>query len=99
MNRIAVTACVALGTVGVLAAAMSGASAGGKDATIYAERDLVVTLVTPTINQEVLSDLSDPGLNNVITVRFSSLLNPRDVIDTQNVVNQLSAKVEFLDAT
>jgi hypothetical protein len=99
MNRIAVTACVALGTVGVLAAAMSGASADGKAATIYDERDLVVTLVTPTINQEVLPDLSDPGLNNVITVRFSSVLNARDVIDDQNVVNRLSPKCEFMNSS
>jgi hypothetical protein len=99
MNRIAVTACVALGTVGVLAAAMSGASAGGKDASIYDERDLVVTLITPTINQEVLPDLSDPGLNNVITVRFSSILSPRDIIDDQNVVNRLSTKCEFLNSS
>jgi hypothetical protein len=99
MNRIAVTACVALGTVGVLAAAMSGASAGGKEASIYEERDLVVTLVTPTINQEVLPDLSDPGLNNVITVRFSSVVSPRDIIDNQNVVNRLSSKCEFLNSS
>ncbi len=96
MNRIAVTACVALGTVGSLAAVMSGARADGKAASIYSERDLVVTLVTPTNNQEVLPDLSDPGLNNVITVRFSSILNPRDIIDNQNVVNRLSTKCEFL---
>jgi YVTN family beta-propeller protein len=99
MKRVAVTACVALGTAGILAAAMSAAQAGGAKSSVFTERDLVVTLVTPTVNQEVLSDLSDPGLNNVITVRFSSILNARDVIDTQNVVNQLSAKVEFLDAT
>ncbi len=99
MNRIAVTACVALGTFGVLSAALSGAQAAGKLASIQNERYLVVTLATPTLDQEVLPDLSDPGLNNVITVRFSSLLNPRDFIDPQNVVNQLTPKVEFLDST
>jgi len=99
MNRIMVTSCVALCTMGVVAAAMSGASAHPKSSSIFQERNLVVTLVTPTVNQEVLSDLSDPGLNNVITVRFSSVINPHDFIDNQNVVNGLSPKVEFLDAT
>jgi hypothetical protein len=98
MNRFAVTACVAIGTVGVFAAATSGVRAGGAKASdIFKEKDLVVTLVTPTVNQEVLPDLSDPGLNNVITVRFSSVLNSRDIIDPQNVVNSLSPRVEFLN--
>src|SRR5690348_14043162 len=94
MKRLAIACCAALGTVGTLAAAaaaMGTARAGGAKSSIFTERDLVVTLATPTVNQEVLADLSDPGLNYVITVRFSSLLNPRDVIDTQNVVNQLSS--------
>lgn len=98
MNRFAVTGCVALGTVGILAVAMSGASAGPKASSVFTERDLVVTLITPTINQEVLPDLSDPGLNNVITVRFSSLLNQADVIDNQNVVNRLSPKIQFMNS-
>lgn len=100
MNRIAVTACVALGTVGVIAAATAGAHARGKRGARFAdERDLVVTLVTPTTNQEVSSDLSDPGLNNVITVKFSSLLNQRDLIDNRNVFNRLSPKCEFLNSS
>ena len=99
MNRVSVTACVALGTIGALAAAGSVARAGTKAKSIFTERNLFVTLVTPTVNQEVLSDLSDPGLNSVITMRFSSLLNARDVIDPQNVVNQLSPKYEFFDST
>ena len=99
MNRVSVTACVALGTMGALAAAGSVAQAGSaKAGSIFTERNLVVTLVTPTVNQEVLPDLSDPGLNNVITVRFSSVLNPRDIIDPQNVVNQLNPKCEFFDS-
>jgi len=101
MNRVSVTACVALGTMGALAAAgtAGGAARAGAKKTIFTERNLFVTLVTPTVNQEVLPDLSDPGLNNVITMRFSSILNPRDVIDPQNVVNQLNPKVEFFDST
>jgi hypothetical protein len=99
MKRTVVASCVALGVVGTLSAAATVRGGGEKASSIFRERDLVVTLVTPTVNQEVLADLSDPGLNNVITVRFSSLLHARDIIDTQNVVNQLSAKTEFLDAT
>jgi YVTN family beta-propeller protein len=101
MNRVSVTACVALGTIGAIAAAGSAASvarAGTKSSGTDA-RNLIVTLVTPTVNQEVLPDLSDPGLNNVITVRFSSPLNSHDIIDPQNVVNQLNPKCEFFDAT
>jgi YVTN family beta-propeller protein len=98
MNRIVVTGCVALGTVGVLAAAMSGARAAPKATDASNERDLVVTLITPTINQEVLPDLSDPGLNNLITVRFSSMLLTNDIIDNQNVVNRLSSRCEFLNS-
>jgi YVTN family beta-propeller protein len=97
MNRVAVTACVALGTAGVLAAAMSPARAEQKS-TLATERHLVVTLVTPTVNQEVLPELGDPGLNNVITVKFSAYLNAHDIIDYQNVVNSLSSKVEFLNS-
>jgi hypothetical protein len=85
--------------MGVVAAASSAAGAGTKARTIYTERNLYVTLVTPTVNQEVLPDLSDPGLNNVITMRFSSVLNSRDIIDPQNVVNQLNPKCEFFDST
>jgi YVTN family beta-propeller protein len=100
MTRVSVTACVALGTMGAIAAAGSVAHAGATKAHGVAnERNLIVTLVTPTVNQEVLPDLSDPGLNNVITVRFSSLLNSRDIIDPQNVVNQLNPKCEFFDST
>ena len=98
MNRVAVTACVALGTAGVLAAVTGPARAGTKASSIANERHLVVTLVTPTTNQEVLGDLRDNGLNGVITVKFSAYVNPRDIIDYQNVVNFLSGKVEFLNS-
>lgn len=64
---------------------------------VGAEKELVVTLVTPTQGQEVLPDLSDPGLNGVVTIRFSSPPRPREVIDPLNTVNRLAGKVEFLD--
>jgi hypothetical protein len=62
-------------------------------------KDLVVTLVTPTLNQEVLPDLSDPGLNGLITVRFSSPPRRKDMIDNQNPFNRLTNRVEFFDST
>ena len=73
MNRIFVAGSVALAFAGALSVGLSTADAGKrKSARFQNEKDLVVTLVTPTLNQEVLPDLSDPGLNGVITVRFSS---------------------------
>ena len=99
MHRIAVVFCSALGSAGILAAAATGVRAGATKTGGLNERYLAVTLVTPTINQQTLSDLSDPGLNNTITVRFSSEVNPRDFIDNQNVVNGLTPKVEFLNST
>ena len=98
MKRLGVTACTAVGTAGLIAAAMTGVQAQPKAGSVLNERYLAVTLVTPTVNQEVLADLGDPGLNNTITVRFSSEVNPRDFIDNQNVVNGLTPKVEFLNS-
>ena len=98
MNRTVVTASVALGVVGVLSASLAGAQARPRRASRFAdEKELVVTLVTPTVNQEVLADLGDQGLNGTITVRFSSALRPRDVIDPQNPFNQLTEKFEFFN--
>jgi hypothetical protein len=60
--------------------------------------DLVVTLVTPTTNQEILSDFSDPGLNGGITVRFSAPLRRGDFISRGNGINSLTPAVEFLNS-
>lgn len=99
MNRIVVTAGVSAAVVGALAAGLNEAQARGRRSRDTGEKDLVVTLMTPTNNQEVLPQLRDPGLNNQITVRFSSNPRVRDIIDTQNVFNRLTPKVEFTDAT
>ena len=99
MNRIGLTTCVALGTAGIAVAAGTAARAGASVQNLTNAKNLVVTLVTPTNNQEVLPDLSDPGLNGVITVRFSSPINVRDIIDDQNVVNRLTDQMEFFDST
>lgn len=100
MNRIFVAGSVALAFAGALSVGLTTADAGKrKTARFQNEKDLVVTLVTPTLNQEVLPDLSDPGLNGVVTVRFSSPLRKKDIIDNQNTFNRLNSKVEFFDST
>ena len=103
MNRYAKAGCVALGCAGMIIAGVAEAQARHQQPTARRKgkstKDLVVTLVTPTNNQEVLQDLADPGLNSVITVRMSSPPRKRDIIDNQNPFNRLTSKVEFFDAT
>jgi hypothetical protein len=100
MNRIAVAGSVALAVTGALSMGLATADAAKrKKARFQNEKNLVVTLATPTLNQEVLPDLSDPGLNGVIEIRFSSPLKKRDVINDQNTFNRLTERVEFLDST
>ena len=97
MNRIFLIGSVALATVGVVMASQVDAEANRRN-RFRGTKDLVVTLATPTTNQEVLTDLSDPGLNNRITVRFSTALRRKDIIDNQNPFNRLTAKAEFFDS-
>ncbi len=100
MNRIVVAGAVALAVTGALAVGLMPADARAKKkARFQNEKNLVVTLATPTLNQEVLPDLSDPGLNGVIEIRFSSPLRKRDIINNQNAFNRLTERVEFLDST
>jgi len=99
MNRIWLTVGAALVVVGAAVAGASEARAGGRSSRSSSNDNLVVTLVTPTTNQEVLPDLSDPGLNNVITVRFSAPIRPQDFISNNNVFNRLTPSVEFLSST
>ena len=101
MNRWAIAGCVALGCAGMVTAGLVEAQARERAPARQSRytKDLVVTLVTPTNNQEVLQDLSDPGLNGKITVRFSSPPRKRDIIDNQNPFNRLTTKVEFFDST
>lgn len=99
MNSIWLTAGAALVVVGAAVAGASDARAGsGASRAAKSNADLVVTLITPTTNQEVLPDLSDPGLNNVITVRFSAPIQQRSFISNTNVFNRLTASVEFLNS-
>jgi hypothetical protein len=95
MRQLIVTAGIALATFGVLASSIRSADAGAKSAD--RNRRLVVTSVTPTRNQKMLPDLSDPGANNQITVRFSTSVEPGDLLDEQNLVNGLSYRVEIVN--
>lgn len=97
MNRIFLVGSIALATAGVLMTSQDHAEAA-KQRRFRGTKDLVVTLATPTTNQEVLTDLSDPGLNNRITIRFSSAIRRRDIIDNQNPFNRLTSKAEFFDS-
>jgi len=99
MNRIVLTGCVALGTIGVLAVSQSSVRAEPKASGLDPDRALFVTLVSPSRNRHTLPDLSDPGLNNVITVRFSTFVTKSDVVDDQTQPNGLSRKCEFRDQT
>lgn len=98
MNRIWLAAGSALVVVGAAVAGAADAQAGARRARGNVNEDLVVTLVTPTTNQEVLPDLSDPGLNNVVTVRFSAPVKASDFISNNNVYNRLTPAVEFMNS-
>ncbi|MCE9634120.1 MAG: Ig-like domain-containing protein [Planctomycetes bacterium] len=106
INRVAITrfGIAAGAALVVVGAAAVGAAVGASDAQARTrggneDSNLVVTLVTPTTNQEVLPDLSDPGLNSVVTVRFSAPIRPGDFIANNNVFNRLTPAVEFLSST
>jgi hypothetical protein len=100
MNRLVVPVSLAAAALGAASVALTSGEVGAASrARTQGTKELVVTLATPTNNQEVLPDLSDPGLNNRITVRFSSHLRAKDVIDNQNVFNRLTPRVEFNDST
>lgn len=94
MRRIILTALFTLATIGVVAASTDHVRASD---TPDLDGPLFVTSMTPARNQETSSDLSDPGLNNQITVRFSTYLRASDVLDESNGVNGLSRKCAFLD--
>lgn len=99
MSRIWLTVGTSLVVVGAAVAGAADAQAGARAARRpNSNEDLVVTLVTPTANQETLPDMSDPGLNNVITVRFSAPLKASDFISNSNVFNRLTPAVEFMNS-
>lgn len=84
----------------VVGAAVAGAAEAQARSSTRASSnsDLVVTLVTPTTNQEVTPLLDDPGLNGGITVRFSAPIRKGDFISRSNGINALTPAVEFLNS-
>jgi len=96
MKRFVVVVGIALGAVGCFALSSLDAHAGPKGYGGGADHALFVTFVTPSRNQHMLPDLSDPGANNRITVRFSAVLDPHGVVDEQG---GLGAKCVLRDQT
>lgn len=93
MNRIARSLCVALGTVGALVASTVEVAAR---APVDPEGPLVVRSTRPSRDQPTLPDLSDPGLNNSIVVRFSAYPVRRDVLDESGGVSVLSGRCRLV---
>lgn len=98
MQRTLVAAGAATLVVGAAVAGAADAQARTGTRASSSKSDLVVTLVTPTTNQEVLPDFSDPGLNGRIMVRFSAPLRKGDFISRSNGINSLTPAVEFLNS-
>ena len=70
--------------------------ANGSDPDVAS--NLVVTQTLPVNQQEVLPDLSDPGLESVIRVFFSEIVNSGTVIDPTNTFNYLTSDVNILNS-
>jgi hypothetical protein len=100
MRRLLLAGCVAIATVGVFAASERAAHAGPKSGGLDPEARFFVTSVTPERDRHVMPDLSDPGVNNVIVVRFSTYPDVRDLVDVDgNFRNGLGAKCGLADNT
>jgi hypothetical protein len=97
MRQLLVTALMALGSMGVFSVSLDGAGAAAAPRVLDREAPLFVTSVKPARNQETLPDLSDPGLNTRIEVRFSTYPRARDLVDDPSFPSGLSRKVAFLD--
>lgn len=77
-----------------LLAACGGGGGGGSGSR---DADLIVLAVTPTNGQETLSNLSDPGLGGMLTVRFTSPPRLGAMIDDTNAFNGLTPDVQILN--
>ena len=97
MRRLIVTALTALATLVAHVASWDAVQAVAGAHPLDPAAAFLVTSVSPSRNQETLPDLSDPGLNTRILVRFSTYPRVRDLLDETNLVNGLSRKVSFLD--
>ena len=76
--------------VGVAAVLTGCGGGGGGGSSDDAATDLIVQQVLPTNGQEVNSGLTDPGINGVITTKFSERLMPSSVLDPNNAFNGLN---------
>jgi hypothetical protein len=97
MRALLVLTFSAIATIGVLATSLGRVDAAPGPGGLDFAAPLFVTSVTPARNRATLPDLSDPGLNNVITVKFSTYPRSGDLLDDGNGVNGLGRKVSFLD--
>lgn len=76
-----------------------GGGAGGansRDEDVAVE--LIVKSTLPTNMQEVLPQLTDPGLGGVIQVRFSERVLESTIIDNTNAFNGLTSDVNILNS-
>ncbi len=75
-----------------------GGPGGDNSSSPDVASNLVVTQTLPTNQQEVLPDLSDPGLQNVIRVYFSEVVMSSTVIDPTNTFNYLTSDFNILNS-
>ena len=82
----------------VWVAGCGGGAGGPNGSDPDVATDLIVTQTLPTNTQEVLRNLSDPGLGNIIRVFFSERLLASTVIDPANTFNFLTSDVNILNS-
>ncbi len=88
-----------LGLAALLLVGCGGGGSSGDDETTGDEyNEFVVRWTTPTNNQECNNDLSDPGLEGVITLNASVPLDPNAILDPTNAYNGLTSDLNILDS-
>ena len=93
-SRLAVLAAGLLPLAGLLAACGGGGGGGGANDP---DQDLIVEAWTPTNGQETLTDMSDPGLDGKVTVKFTTVPRLTSMIDGANAFNGVTPNVQILD--
>jgi len=95
MKTLLVAGSLALGAFGFSVVAPTGVGAVPEAHAAGSDGPLYVTSVTPSRDQHVFPDLSNPGVNSVVTVRFSAPLDARGVVDPHDPGNGLGVKCDF----